>query len=260
MTLKLVHVYVAFACLFTWCSITPALSMNQPPYRSPKLIQSVIEECLAEKKTDMFYQWQCSEDYGHEDQVIFPYKTSFANQKIDLSEKKYASYSNEQQAEFSKIFSEVVKNIHELQTSQAHGDVIKKCISESYEKLPPLVWRVRLIWVLRGKTSNMFNESLATLYRCAPCKYAVLERFMYLVFMLGSYYYTVRDILSDTSALRYIMPFLCVFFFYKDVIKKAISDYRESKEYIKETFAYYYVWKEITDELAHTMEDTYRPL
>jgi hypothetical protein len=245
------------------------LGMSQSPHSHQEIpasyIERIIKENLNDKKNELFYNHRHEGSFiDFKSQRLFSYQTAFANPDITRTEKLYASYSSEQQAELVNTFSCIKKIIETLRTSDVSEQDLKTCITQSYEKLTPLVWRVHLLWLLRFHNAEICGDALASIFQCAPCRYDLLRASV--AFGLAAYYYYVILLTMSWSknnyfmGEKYVIPLACFISCFFDLIVTPLNQYTQAKKFIHEKFKKYTLWKKITDDLARTMEETYKPL
>lgn len=228
-----------------------------------KLTNNAILRYLETNNNGVFYCVKYSDGVSYEDQTLFPYHIPFADPEINQNEKLYATYgTKKQRVEFVEVFSDVITCFNRLHESRASEKTITNMVDHYYRKLTPFVWRVHLLWLMRKKTADAFDDGLQEIFKCAPCSKKTLQAFCALVLALG-YYYNLLFVMPwhpRESLLFYMTPFACLVGFYYDIIKKSVDDYENAKEFISEKFEQRNIWKKITDELAQKMEKTYKPL
>lgn len=228
-----------------------------------KRINNAIVKYLETKNNELFYDFKYTDGVSYEDQILFPYHIPFADPEINQNEKLYATYgTKKQRVEFIEVFSDVIACFNRLHESRASEKTITNMVDHYYRKFTPFVWRVHLLWLMRKKTADAFDDGLQEIFKCAPCSKKTLQAICALVLTL-SYYYNLLFVMpwpSQGSTLFYTMPFACLVGFYYDIIKKSVDDYENAKEFINEKFEQRNMWKKITDELAQKMEKTYKPL
>lgn len=265
--MKSVHACMFFMCLSSWyCTTTvsmdPALKCLPKDIPATHLNRTLVNS-LRNKNSDVFYDYrhESSTLANHENQNIFYHKTAFADSQVNAQEELYASYNTQQQKEFVEMFACVMKKITTLKTSHAPQKEIEDCIALSYHKLSPLVWRVHLLWFLRKQTSDMFGDALAEIFGCAPCIWGVANAFGALI-LAASYYFTLLYKMPwpENTALASFFPFICVVSGLYDLAYTPLNKYSQSQAFIRKKFKKFTMWKKITDDLARTMEETYKPL
>ena len=262
--MKLVHVYINALCLVV-LGLTQIKGMHQPlPENIPHTyLNRIVVNSLKNKSTAVFFDHRhetISLD-SYEDQKLFTYPIEFAKQEINTSEKMYALLNSEGQAEYRTLFKDAIANITKLTKSDSQPEDLQNYVNQSYSKLHPLVWRVHLLWLLRLKNAELFGDALASIFNCAPCRQDTL-RALCALSLAAWYYYTVllKMPWPEHQALASFFPFICLISALYDLVITPLNQYSHAQEFIREKFKKYTAWKKITDDLAHTMEDTYQPL